>query len=382
LPLQVEIYEDADNARKDDIASLRGENVFANFYDRLKETIDYHRRFSTDDLTGPEDDADAALALGDPHVSFSGEEAFGRFLDLHELHQAWQNATFGGQVEYAAYVAALPMHLDQLSGDARKNTEEYSTYLKDLLAYLESFYERSRPLSNLSTAMQKVQQDFEDEWDARHDGGEANGNGAAKTEETRDEGASPGLRQLALMEAKCKKLCELLSTVITDTRARVEKRQSQTWAEIEAERAEAAEEDALLVEEEEDDEDDDYLYNPLKLPLGWDGKPIPYWLYKLHGLNKEFKCEICGGASYWGRRAFEKHFKEAAHQSGMKALGIPNTKQFFEVTSIADALALWKTMQEREGTQFKAEDDEEYEDAEGNVYSKKVYEDLKRQGLI
>lgn len=35
-------------------------------------------------------------------------------------------------------------------------------------------------------------------------------------------------------------------------------------------------------------------YNPLKLPLGWDGKPIPYWLYKLHGLNMEFKCEICG----------------------------------------------------------------------------------------
>ena len=39
------------------------------------------------------------------------------------------------------------------------------------------------------------------------------------------------------------------------------------------------------------------LYNPLKLPLGWDGKPIPFWLYKLHGLNQEFKCEICGNVS-------------------------------------------------------------------------------------
>lgn len=36
------------------------------------------------------------------------------------------------------------------------------------------------------------------------------------------------------------------------------------------------------------------MYNPLKLPLGWDGKPIPYWLYKLHGLNQQFDCEICG----------------------------------------------------------------------------------------
>ena len=34
------------------------------------------------------------------------------------------------------------------------------------------------------------------------------------------------------------------------------------------------------------DEEEDVIYNPLKLPLGWDGKPIPYWLYKLHGLNQ------------------------------------------------------------------------------------------------
>ena len=31
---------------------------------------------------------------------------------------------------------------------------------------------------------------------------------------------------------------------------------------------------------------------------------------------------------------------------------------------------------------FRGEADEEFEDAEGNVYSKKTYEDLKRQGLI
>jgi splicing factor 3A subunit 3 len=35
--------------------------------------------------------------------------------------------------------------------------------------------------------------------------------------------------------------------------------------------------------EEEEEDDDGKIYNPLKLPLGWDGKPIPFWLYKLHG---------------------------------------------------------------------------------------------------
>eukprot|EP01025_Chloroclados_australasicus_P039657 TRINITY_DN4116_c0_g1_i1.p2 TRINITY_DN4116_c0_g1~~TRINITY_DN4116_c0_g1_i1.p2 ORF type:complete len:159 (+),score=18.25 TRINITY_DN4116_c0_g1_i1:1-477(+) len=126
----------------------------------------------------------------------------------------------------------------------------------------------------------------------------------------------------------------------------------------------------------------DYIYNPLKLPLGWDGKPIPYWLYKLHGLNQEFKCEICGNYSYWGRRAFEKHFKEWRHQNGMRALGIPNSKQFYEITKIEDALSLWESIREKDTGHWKADVDEEYEDRDGNVYNKKTYEDLRRQGLI
>lgn len=43
--LKVEIYEDKDNARKDEIAALGGQtlsggtNVFSAFYDRLKEVL-------------------------------------------------------------------------------------------------------------------------------------------------------------------------------------------------------------------------------------------------------------------------------------------------------------------------------------------------------
>lgn len=39
----------------------------------------------------------------------------------------------------------------------------------------------------------------------------------------------------------------------------------------------------VLDEEDEEEDDDAPVYNPLNLPLGWDGKPIPFWLYKLHG---------------------------------------------------------------------------------------------------
>ena len=60
---------------------------------------------------------------------------------------------------------------------------------------------------------------------------------------------------------------------------------------------------------------------------------------------QQFTCEICGGAEYWGRRAFERHFKEWRHQNGMRALGIPNNKNFFEVTQISDARELWASIQ-------------------------------------
>lgn len=59
---------------------------------------------------------------------------------------------------------------------------------------------------------------------------------------------------------------------------------------------------AACQEEDEESDEEGPIYNPLNLPLGWDGKPIPYWLYKLHGLGVEFKCEICGDFSYKGRR--------------------------------------------------------------------------------
>ena len=64
---------------------------------------------------------------------------------------------------------------------------------------------------------------------------------------------------------------------------------------------EARDDEARGAAADDDDDDDERIYNPLKLPLGWDGKPIPYWLYKLHGLGVEYRCEICSDFVYQGR---------------------------------------------------------------------------------
>ena len=88
------------------------------------------------------------------------------------------------------------------------------------------------------------------------------------------------------------RFAELLADVRNSTVENVERKQART----DAEREESDDED--VVEEVEEEPEDDIPYNPKNLPLGWDGKPIPYWLYKLHGLNISYNCEICGNYTY------------------------------------------------------------------------------------
>jgi splicing factor 3A subunit 3 len=119
------------------------------------------------------------------------------------------------------------------------------------------------------------------------------------------------LKQVAFNETLILRLKSLMQDTVNQTMNQVRKKQSSSYQEIEAEKESLKAKDILakaVTITGEDSDEDRVKYNPKNLPMGWDGKPIPYWLYKLHGLGKEFKCEICGGASYWGRRAFEKHF--------------------------------------------------------------------------
>ena len=112
-----------------------------------------------------------------------------------------------------------------------------------------------------------------------------------------------------------------------------------------------------------------FLTTPMNLPLGWDGKPIPYWLYKLHGLNL-----ICGNFPYKGPKAFQKHFAEWRHAHGMRCLGIPNNAHFANVTQIEDAMSLCEKLKEEA---WKSEHEQEFEDSKGNVVNQKTLKDLK-----
>ncbi|KAK1302527.1 hypothetical protein QJS10_CPB12g01097 [Acorus calamus] len=452
----VEIYEDKDRARKDEIAALGVKTAgsggtstlnYSGFYDRLKDIREYHRRNPSARIVDVNDDGEEILKE-EPRIEFSGEESFGRYLDMHELYNEYVNSKFGEPIEYSAFLDAfsqthkIPRHLKQM--------RQYKDYLEHLLEYLVSFFIRTQPLQDLDKIFSKLQTEFEELWAAKKVRGWENNdmeNGHTSVQEsvidldyyssveelielgpqrlkeglaalglktggtvqqraerlllTKDtpleqldkkhfakgsrssgnnnaEQLNDSAKEVALMEFKIQKMCELLEETIVQTKENVEKKQALTYEEMEAER----EEEEVQADTESDDEEQQ-MYNPLKLPMGWDGKPIPYWLYKLHGLGQEFKCEICGNHSYWGRRAFERHFKEWRHQHGMRCLNIPNTKNFNEITSIQEAKVLWERIQERQGViKWRPDLEEEYEDREGNIYNKKTYTDLQRQGLI
>lgn len=199
-----------------------------------------------------------------------------------------------------------------------------------------------------------------------------------------------GRVDIARREVVVMALLNQLKPTLEATSKRTERRETQTVKEREKEMEEDLHGSAVEGpketndgDDEDSDDEDAPIYNPKGVPLGWDGKPIPYWLFKLHGLNHFYPCEICGNESYRGRRNFETHFAEAKHSFGMKSLGIPNTKHFHGVTKIEDAQELWEKLKgQLRHDQFDGTKDEEYEDSHGNVLSRATYEDLARQGLL
>ena len=67
----------------------------------------------------------------------------------------------------------------------------------------------------------------------------------------------------------------------------------------------------------------------------------------------------------------------------MKCLRIPNSAHFREVTEIEHALKLHKKiLKENFENSFKPDFQEEFEDNDGNLYSRKQFIDMKRQGLL
>lgn len=392
-----ELYEDKDASRKAEIQALSGPNEFTEFYERMKQIKEFYKRHPNE-VSVPLSVEFEQLANNDELnalVEFSDEEGMGKFLDLHECYDKFINIKGIEKVDYITYLMTFD-HLFDISKD-RKNAD-YKRYLEALAEYVHGYLLRVKPLFDLDNELHKVEKEFENDWQqgtfpgwSKETESAMTSSGAAHLDlnafSSWEELASLGLdrlksalmalglkcggtleeraqrlfstkgktdldpqllakkgrnnqkaqtsknREIAAIEAQIFRLAELLSEQRSATKENIQRKQARGEGERE-------DSDGDQSDSENDEEDnDDVPYNPKNLPLGWDGKPIPYWLYKLHGLNISYQCEICGNYTYKGPKAFQRHFAEWRHAHGMRCLGIPNTAHFANVTQIEDAIA-------------------------------------------
>jgi splicing factor 3A subunit 3 len=400
---------------------LQGQALFTQFYDKLGEIKNYHRKYP--DLLPERPEAESMLAEAmseEPSmpVLFSGGEGFGRYLDLDPFFQRYNNLKGVTPLEYWQYVETAFYFISNAVRD-----ENYLKYVQDIKEYLVSFIQRTQPLyMGLKELQQQTQTIFNEVWEKqtfvplgrrhpeRHITGtryllpwETSNYDSMSVEGTKyycaacDKVFQKDTVFKAHMTSKkhektyekyapvCKEICHLELFV------------SRLWTEVLPQTVQLTKENiqkklARQGDDESDGSDDELDIGDLDAdepevrltkrfyPVGWDGNPIPYWLYRLHGLGIEYICEICGNTSYWGRRVFEKHFSDWRHAHGMKCLGLENTKEFFEITKIQDALDLAKKLKtQKSHERTRADVIEEYEDPDGNVLDKKTYDLLAKQ---
>ncbi|KAJ1720972.1 Pre-mRNA-splicing factor sap61 [Coemansia erecta] len=392
---------------------------------------------------GPPEVVETFVGEGDREkldTMFSGDERLGRHVDLNAQHELFLNLKDAPRLTYLEYLAQLGSPQSNYSG-CLKRLPAYTEYLTSLDEYFRGFFARSRPLFDLPGALDEARRQFDELWarqevpgweaaaeegkgeregEGEEEGGglvcatcnrtfekqttyaahmrsrkhqkaverAAGQTGAGNTgeqpkQQPKQQPNSASDRDIAWAETAVRTYAQILGTSIRDTRADIERRQALTDSERRRELEALDQDNEGEYSSDNDGSSEEQAYNPLNLPLGWDGKPIPFWLYKLHGLGIKFTCEICGNTVYRGRKAYEKHFLETRHATNMRRLGIPNTRQFHGIAVIEEAMGLWRRVQ-AEGRRENAGADavEEYEDGEGNVFNKKTYLDLKRQGLI
>lgn len=363
---------------------------------------------------------------------FARDEHYGEFLLLEPFHHEWLNVVKDGSVTALQFMNVMEMFV----GDAylvapavNRGSKKYQDFVGSLLGYMSEFFRKTYPLVNHSALGRRLAALFDEYLQApvadetkglfcipcgrwfkletvykSHLSGKKHSKNLAK-----------GDGHL-LAEYKLHKYCGFLVQTIANTRAFVERNRALTADERAQELERLAKEyeapaygqheteDAAREKQQKREPETDDDGNPFNLPLGPDGYPIPYWLYKLQGLDIEYSCEICSNHTYKGRRYFDKHFSEARHIFGLRCLGIEPSATFKGITKIQEAKDLWARIQTpvatgvgvgagagagaiasaatAAATPSAAKLEIEVEDEEGNVMSEKLYHELKRQGLL
>jgi splicing factor 3A subunit 3 len=325
----LEMYEDEE--RKKEIDKMGGENlqkVLNSFDQKLSEIREYHRNFPSltldYQLFDPKKNflvTKTMKILEMEEIRFTGDEKYGKCLDLQKFHNEFKNIIQNGNLEYEQYLKTLSQ-FEKVPKNLKN--EDYKNYLKDLLEYLIEFYNKSFPFFEIQSELEEVEKEFlenftekkvnekvekkvnvskdekiekmkknekkiENDKEKKIEKDEkkkTEEEGEEKKKRKRNRGGVNKWKEIFLLEAKVSKVFEILQNIVENTIIEQEKKQIKTWEEIQREREEEEMEDVDNIENEVEDEimDDDNSdtdqeeedkelginANPLNLPLGWD----------------------------------------------------------------------------------------------------------------
>jgi splicing factor 3A subunit 3 len=156
----LELYEDTDGVRAEELAEMTGENVFSTFYDRLKSIREYHRQFP--EALPPEENEIK------PKVKFQGAEYFGMFVDVHPFFQQYVNMPMFDKCDYRSYLSKF----DKFAGIPKEKKlkihyAQYKQYVTELENYLSDFQSRTNVLVDVDELKAIMDESFKESWDAK-----------------------------------------------------------------------------------------------------------------------------------------------------------------------------------------------------------------------
>lgn len=98
---------------------------------------------------------------------FSGEEAYGKHLDLYLAHTQYLNLKGSSRLSYFGFLDMLRLGKVERTLDVKeKSLPAYLEYVQTLYTYLVSFFDRTLPLINVHTQIRQEEEQFEAAWAA------------------------------------------------------------------------------------------------------------------------------------------------------------------------------------------------------------------------
>lgn len=146
------MYDDADGTLSEELQGMRGSDMNS-FYSAIKAANIYYQNF-------PHADVGDLSAEVDVQVHFSGEEVFGKYLDLNAFHLVFSNIIRKASIEqdYLQYLERFNSFF--YLPDAVRHSKQFGEYLDHLWGYLADFFVRTNPLTDWEKAEQNMKNAF------------------------------------------------------------------------------------------------------------------------------------------------------------------------------------------------------------------------------